>query len=182
MKRFSTNRFNLRILLPTFLLFICLVYFVGNTQGQAIGDFGSIASGDWTATSTWAQWDGSGYNTAATTYPGEVGETTGAVTIQSGHIVFIDGPFNAQDEFLTDPMGTVTIEPGAKLELISGSQYKHFYLETMELNIVSSPSTGILELDQKAVLHLPENAVIFAGKDIYDDYGIVGQRITVEFI
>ncbi len=42
-----------------------------------VGDYGSVASGNWSSTSTWKQWDGTGWNTVPTGAPG------------SSHSVFI---------------------------------------------------------------------------------------------
>ncbi len=61
-----------KLLLSTFAMAALLV-FSSDSFAQptpAVGDFGSVTSGNWSAVSTWKQWDGAGWNTTPTGGPG----------------------------------------------------------------------------------------------------------------
>lgn len=88
------------------ILFISAgLIFIGNyLSAQAIGDYISIASGNWTTTTTWQRYNGTAF-VASPDYPG-ASTPAGAVTISAGHAVILNvTPAN--------PIGTLTIEGGA---------------------------------------------------------------------
>ena len=81
------------------------VIFVAFTQvcwGQAIDDFGSIASGNWNGTSTWGKWNGTSFY-PTTSYPNS---TSTNVFIRNGFPVTMTG---------TISVNTLTIESGGSL-------------------------------------------------------------------
>lgn len=62
-----------KLLFFTFAATIFLIFSSGSFAQEptpAVGDYGSVASGNWSALSTWKQWDGSGWNTTPTGGPG----------------------------------------------------------------------------------------------------------------
>ena len=75
---------------PQYLKFLQLVFilcFTIITSSQDVGDFRSVASGNWTNTSVWQLYNGSSW-VSATTYPGQVAGTNNVV-IQGGYSVTI---------------------------------------------------------------------------------------------
>jgi len=61
--------------LTNLALVLMVLFALGGTSfaqapTPAIGDYGSVASGNWSALSTWRQWDGTGWNTTPTGLPG----------------------------------------------------------------------------------------------------------------
>jgi hypothetical protein len=79
--------------------------FIGNyLSAQAVGDYISIASGNWTTTTTWQRYNGTAF-VASPDYPG-ASTPAGAVTISTGDAVILNvTPAN--------PIGTLTIEGGS---------------------------------------------------------------------
>lgn len=77
-----------------FFLFVLFVFFNSVSQGQVIGDYISIASGNWTSSSTWGVVSGTG---PLTWGPAGGGPAAGNnVFVRSGHVVFIPvggGPY-----------------------------------------------------------------------------------------
>ena len=86
------------------LFFSAIVIFIGNyLSAQAVGDYRSTGTGNWTSVATWQRYNGTSF-VAATDYPGQ-NAGTGVVTILSGDVVTLNvSPANA--------IGGLTIEGG----------------------------------------------------------------------
>jgi len=81
-----------------------LIFFGSYLSAQAVGDYISIASGNWTTTTTWQRYNGTAF-VASPDYPG-ASTPAGAVTISAGDAVILNvTPIN--------PIGTLTIEGGS---------------------------------------------------------------------
>jgi len=87
------------------LLFsVGLIFFESYLSAQVLGDYISIASGNWTTTTTWQRYNGTAF-VASPDYPG-ASTPVGAVTISAGDAVILNvSPVNA--------IGTLAIEGGA---------------------------------------------------------------------
>lgn len=75
----------------TRILTSLFVFLAVTCSAQSIGDFRSIASGDWGDPNTWETWDGSAW--VAATLPPTVSDET--VTISNGHNVFLSADLTA---------------------------------------------------------------------------------------
>ncbi|PKB16500.1 hypothetical protein [Flavobacterium sp. 5] len=131
------------------VLFVCLF---GNTVfGQSVGDYRSKATGNWTSLSSWEYYNGSSWITPTATqgYPGEK-SGTGAVLIQTGHIITINATIT------TFPFGTLTITGRLVLQGDTSSGGMDFYLTTQA--IIVTPSSGFMEFNDKVNLRLPSNS------------------------
>ena len=86
------------------LFFSAIVIFIGNyLSAQAVGDYRSTGTGNWTSVATWQRYNGTSF-VAATDYPGQ-NPGTGVVTILSGDVVTLNvSPATA--------IGGLTIEGG----------------------------------------------------------------------
>ena len=86
------------------LFFSAIVIFIGNyLSAQAVGDYRSTGTGNWTSVATWQRYNGTSF-VAATDYPGQ-NAGTGVVTILSGDVVTLNvSPATA--------IGGLTIEGG----------------------------------------------------------------------
>src|ERR1035437_9627496 len=68
------------------VLSLILVLAAGTNFAQAVGDYGSVATGNWNSgVSLWKKWDGTGFNTAGTVIPTK----TDNVWIQGGFTVTV---------------------------------------------------------------------------------------------
>lgn len=72
-----------------FMLLFVLLFSVNGLQAQAVGDYGSAASGNWTANATWVVCVTAGTWTGATAATSATAATTN-VWIRNGHIVVFD--------------------------------------------------------------------------------------------
>ena len=119
---------------------ICLFGFNPNLRAQAVGDYGSAASGNWTANATWVvcvtagTWDGATAATAA------ISATTN-VWIRSGHTVQFDTS--------SKNCNNLTIESGGKLwadAINTSPKYLNCYGTTITNNGVFGGATDALGL------------------------------------
>ncbi len=91
-----------------------------------VGDYGSVASGNWSSLATWKQWDGTGWNTVPTVIPaGEVN-----VYINKGDTVTVDSKDSVGNSltvngYLKDVAGLIT--SGATVVFDSASTYELAY-------------------------------------------------------
>ena len=77
----------------------------------AIGDYRTKASGNWSSSSTWEKWDGSGWVACSS---GDVPNvSTASVTIQNGHTVDTDGAGTGPDGPWT--LKNLTVDAGGKV-------------------------------------------------------------------
>lgn len=98
-----------------FFVLLIFNFYYTNTNSQIIGDYRSIASGNWSATTTWEYYNGTTW-TSATKYPGQVsGDQT--ITIQSPNIVTWNLSFTPNQIF------NLTINSGATLQDMAGAFY-----------------------------------------------------------
>jgi hypothetical protein len=76
-------------------IIILLLFTLGFSQavwGEEDGDYGSLGSGEWTESSNWGVWNGTGYVSNGT-YPGEETDGDYTVTIQVGHTITISSSY-----------------------------------------------------------------------------------------
>lgn len=73
--------------LKNLLLLVCAAFLSHNLSAQSLGDYRSIASGNWTDASIWQIYNGVGW-TATANYPGQLAGTQD-VYIEGGHSVSI---------------------------------------------------------------------------------------------
>lgn len=92
-------------------IFFCIAFYAITSYAQNTGDYRSLTSGNWNATTTWQRYNGTGW-VAATSYPSS---TDGAIHIRDGHTVTI-GSYN-----LT--IDQVTVDGGAQLVISSSTSY-----------------------------------------------------------
>ena len=151
-----------------------LLAFSGNALGQSLGDYRSVATGDWKALSSWQYYNGSAWvnpsGTSPQGYPGQyVG--TGVVLIQAAHTISIDNT-----GISTQPMGTITISGSLFLTGINtGSTGTDFIFNTQ--TIIVTPLLGTITFIDKVNLKLPTNATLQVIKDVTlnpDYYGLIG--------
>lgn len=90
---------------------------------QSVGDYGSVTSGNWSALSTWMQWNGTGWNTTPSSVP------SGAVNvyINSGDTVTVDAVDSVSGTmvvsgYMRDVAGLKTT--GAAVTFDNGSTYE----------------------------------------------------------
>ncbi len=110
------------------LLFVGAVLLASSSTlfGQSVGDYGSVASGNWSALSTWKQWDGSGWNTT----PSAVPKAAVNVYINAGDTVTVDAPDSVSGSivvngYLKDVAGLLATGPSVTFN--SGSTYELAY-------------------------------------------------------
>ncbi|SMO58340.1 Calx-beta domain-containing protein [Solitalea koreensis] len=116
------------------LLLLCILsVFILETNlavGQSIGEYRSVATGDWTALGTWQRWNGSAWATptAGEGYAGQYG--TGSIAIQSSHIVSVNADISLNASSVIIKNGgvlafsgnyTLSIPSGGTLVLETGS-------------------------------------------------------------
>jgi hypothetical protein len=96
------------------LLYFSLIVFL-QIQGQNVGDFRSVATGNWNTTTSWQTWNGSAW-VAASSLP----VNTSAVNIQSGNTITINTTGLASGPLTVN--GTLTYIPTAAAGLtVTGS-------------------------------------------------------------
>ena len=146
--------------LRTFLRRLCVFIFLAligslNAFAYQPGDFRTISTGLWEASSTWQIFDGTSW-TSSTVFPGETaGNYT--VTIQPNHNVIINST-----GISTKSIGSIIVE--GKLTLNGSNTGTDFYLNTPKITVKPNLSPyATIEFNQKANLLLPQNAVIEVG-------------------
>ncbi|MGB5264784.1 MAG: hypothetical protein WBN28_14395, partial [Lutimonas sp.] len=82
-----------------YLFLILLFGWITLSFGQALNDYRSIASGNWTALSSWQRFDGTSW-VAATSYPGQ-NTGTNNVLIRAGHTITLNADVNNSFTSLT---------------------------------------------------------------------------------
>jgi uncharacterized repeat protein (TIGR02543 family) len=106
----------------------------------AVGDYRTKASGNWSSSSTWEKWDGSGWVACSS---GDVPNvSTASVTIQNGHTVDTDGAGTGTDGPWT--LKNLTVDAGGKVwdnYLSIGPTYYNTYLQ-MYGNITCNGTIG----------------------------------------
>ncbi len=95
------------------LIFLSLSYSIG--IAQTLGDYRSVATGNWSTLSTWEYYNGSAW-IASTTFPGEIAAINN-VTLQSPFVVTLDvNPFVNFNQ-----MVVLTVNSGATLQDQAGA-------------------------------------------------------------
>ena len=84
--------------------------------GAVSGDYRSIASGNWSSTSTWQTFNGSSWVTPGSTPT----NADASINIQSGHIVTVTANVSV-DQLVVDVGGTLVIQAGKTLTIQDGS-------------------------------------------------------------
>ena len=142
-----------KFLLTVFLVVNLLLS--SSVFGQSLGDYRSVATGNWTALSSWQYYNGSAWVTPTGTspqgYPGQF-TGTGAVFIQAGNKITIASAIT------TFSFGTLTITGTLTLTGDNSSLGMDFYLTTQ--SIIVTPSAGFIEFNNKINLRLPTDASI----------------------
>ncbi len=136
---------NHRSKIITFTLFIIISL---NSFGQSLGDYGSVASSNWSLNTTWKIWDGSGFNAIAATAP----TSSDNVYIQGGNTVTIDVDVTCTNLTIgfSGTAGVLEFETSSQHNLtISGS-----------LIINSGASAGILQI---SALDQPVHSISISG-------------------
>lgn len=90
------------------LLTVCLIHHI--VYSQTIGDYRTIASGNWSNLAIWQQWNGTVWGTVAN-YPGQVAAAPGTVvTIRNTHNVTLNvSPAEHIINFAIETGGTLTL-------------------------------------------------------------------------
>jgi len=145
-----------------FTLLLAANLFLGNSIfGQELGDYRSIASGNWTALSSWQYYDGSQWTTP-TSYPGDIVYTTGDVLIQQGHVITLDAPGGVG--LSTVPfLGTVTISGKLTVNGLNNTAVIHTLFSKKIVVTENLTPIATIEFLDKSILSLPENATINVG-------------------
>ncbi|MBI3221172.1 MAG: T9SS type A sorting domain-containing protein [Bacteroidetes bacterium] len=86
-------------------------------QAQSLGDYRSVATGDWGTPSTWQYYNGSAW-VPSTTYPGQIAAVNN-VTLQSPFIVTVD----VNPGSFTNQMNSLRVNNGATLKDKVGALY-----------------------------------------------------------
>jgi hypothetical protein len=150
----------MKIFLPKSTVFntlFFLVIFFQTSLAQTIGDYRSVANGNWTTLSNWQYYNGSTWATPSGTspqgYPGQF-TGTGTVTIQNGNIITLNADItNSFTKLVIGNATTATASYFADFS-IGGD----FILKTLDITI---DKYAILKFtDNKGSLYLPENAGI----------------------
>lgn len=102
----------------TIIKALCLLLFPAALWGQSLGDFRSVATGNWNNTATWERYDGAIWVTPAPSTPSSL---DGAITIQNGHTVTVTASVTV-DQVTVDAGGTLTNnQAGANLTINDGT-------------------------------------------------------------
>ncbi|MBE2230862.1 MAG: T9SS type A sorting domain-containing protein [Chitinophagaceae bacterium] len=102
----------------TIIKALCLLLFPTALWGQSLGDFRSVATGNWNNTATWERYDGAIWVTPAPSTPSSL---DGAITIQNGHTVTVTASVTI-DQVTVDAGGTLTNnQSGANLTVNDGT-------------------------------------------------------------
>lgn len=104
---YSTKKNSMRKITFFFFIALCSI----TSYAQNTGDYRSLASGNWNATTTWQRFNGTNW-VAATSYPSS---SDGAITIRDGHTVTIGSYSLTLDQ--------VTVEGGGRLDISSSTSY-----------------------------------------------------------
>jgi hypothetical protein len=97
-------------------LFLTFNFTSQDALGAVSGDYRSVASGNWSSTSTWQTFNGSSWVAASSTpYDG-----SRVINIQSGHTVTVTSDLDV-DQLVVDAGGTLVISSGKTLTLKDGS-------------------------------------------------------------
>ncbi len=141
-----------------FFLFILFVFFNSGSKGQAIGDFISIASGNWTSSSTWGIVSGTG---PITWTPSGGGPAAGNnVFVRSGHVVFI-------------PVGglyyctNLTVEPTGQLYTANSIPGNNTYI-TVSGNILCNGQIGNAPTFDNICFNIEGANCTISGAGIFD--------------
>jgi len=136
------------------LIFISAIGFSG--FGQSVGEYRSIASGNWTTLSTWERYNGTSWSTptAPQGYPGQYSGTN-TTTIQSSHTITI-----GTSGISTQPMGVIIIKNGGQLYLTGSNSLITFFFDSPMLSIETG---GSVYFYWKVKLVLATDGVIFVG-------------------
>jgi hypothetical protein len=150
----NTNPYKVGVFCRTLVLFLVFLSFGLEGNAQIAGDYSSVATGNWTAHTTWQRYNGTAWviPTPAQGYPGQYAGT-GEVTI--GHTVTIGAV-----GITTQPMGKITVLGTGQIYLTGTNQNVNFSLHTLEVNVMPN---GSIYFFNKSTLALPANAIILVG-------------------
>ncbi len=152
--------------LLTFLLVgIFILLSGGSVMAQNTGDYQSVASGDWNATSTWNIWNGSSW-VAATAVPDSAVTTPGSnvVTILSGHNV----TFTA-----TDTISNLVVAEGGTLTFSGNGASPVLYVAAPGITI-----NGTLTINGNVNTAAPYGITNLAGTMTVGSTGVVNINET----
>src|ERR1035437_9179041 len=167
-------------------LALMLALMTGATFAQAVGDFGSVATGVWSTASTWKQWDGTGFNTTATTAPTK----TSNVWIRGGYTVTVSpSPVCStavlkitENSTLTSSGGNYLGTPvylivwGASIDVASGSNFGANATDALGISLSSGAATT-LTISGAGTINVCRHRVNTAG-----NFGLtIASGTTVQF-
>lgn len=84
-------------------LLLALTFLTGMLRGQAVGDYRSVASGNWNTLATWNTWNGAAWVAPVAT----PNSTNGIITIQAGHTVSLNAAVTIDDVVVNGTLNTV---------------------------------------------------------------------------
>lgn len=122
MKRIPTmkslfNHYRASIILNLFILLFFT--FSNHLFSQSIGDYRSVATGNWNAVNTWERYNGSTWLTP-TASEGTPTNASGVITIQSGHTVSVTANVTA-DQIFINSGGQVIVSSGITFTVANGA-------------------------------------------------------------
>ncbi len=135
---------------------------------QNAGDFKSVASGEWSALSTWQTYNGSGW-VAATHYPAA---SEGYIIIGGGHNVTVPNAITIiADQVLVQENGQLLIDEGGTLELANGPGTD---LDISNAVNLATPGTvkvrGLLKANNDALIASTANTLIIENGGTYQHH------------
>jgi hypothetical protein len=136
-----------KFLLSTFLVLFSFVSF-----SQVVGDYQSVATGNWNSLATWETWDGDSWE-PATSYPGQSSNTQ-TVTIQTGTVVSLNVNVTAFT------IGDLVIEGSGILNLTGTTTWE---LNTLAIHVVDDgiyTGPNFTFSGSQAALRIPGNSFI----------------------
>ena len=113
-------------------------------------------SGNWTSLTSWQYFNGTSWVTPSGTapqgFPGQF-TGTGAVLIQTGHIITLNNTITTQN------IGIVTIAGRLILQGDTSAGGMDFIINTPKIYVTPSPNGGFVEFNNKINLRLPETSI-----------------------
>lgn len=107
--------------------------------GTPAYDYRTVATGNWTGTSTWERYEEGTWKTT-TAHPTK---SSGKITIRSGHNVTVPASISV-DEVTVETGGTVTVSEGATLTVATGHDEIDFLVNGTVVNEGTVSSIGVL--------------------------------------
>ncbi len=159
----------------SFCLLLLSYFYTLNSQSQIVGDYRSIASGNWTSISSWQYYNGTSWVTPTGTnpqgYPSQFSGTK-SVIIQAGHtITFLD-------TYVTTTFSNLLIN--GTLALSGSGSAPIFNIKTTSIVVVPNLTpAATINFTSKGNLLLPVNATIQTGLLGLSGSCTANQKITI---